>query len=142
MRVMGLAGIRRGKKTITAISNPSVLCAPNKVNREFRVTRPNALAKTINGLYKAEVIWRQRSWQSVSAIEMTTLRWVNRHNEHRCSDPSATFHPTKQRLTTIQPERTSIGLPDSNHTASGKSGTLQPIRLEQSPNCILDRAYC
>ena len=36
----------------------------------------NALAETINGLYKAEVIWRQRSWPSASAVEMATLRWV------------------------------------------------------------------
>ena len=37
----------------------------------------NALAETINGLYKAEVIWRQRSWPSASAVEMATLRWVD-----------------------------------------------------------------
>jgi transposase InsO family protein len=36
----------------------------------------NALAETINGLYKAEVIWRQRSWPNASAVEMAPLRWV------------------------------------------------------------------
>ncbi len=30
-----------------------------------------------DGLYKAEVIWRQRSWPTVSAVEMATLRWVD-----------------------------------------------------------------
>jgi transposase InsO family protein len=35
----------------------------------------NALTETINGLYKAEVIWQQRSWPSASAVEMVTLRW-------------------------------------------------------------------
>ncbi len=32
----------------------------------------NALVETFNGLYKGEVIWRQRSWPSVSAVEMAT----------------------------------------------------------------------
>ena len=43
MRTMGLAGIRRGKTCITTVSNPKVPCPLDKVNREFRVTRPNAL---------------------------------------------------------------------------------------------------
>jgi transposase InsO family protein len=42
----------------------------------------NALAETINGLYKAEVIWRQRSWPSVSAVEMATLRWIDWFSNH------------------------------------------------------------
>ena len=43
MQSMGLAGIRRGKTTITTISNPKAPCPLDKVNREFRVSRPNAL---------------------------------------------------------------------------------------------------
>ena len=36
-------GVRRGKKTITTISNPKAPCPLDKVNREFRVIGPNAL---------------------------------------------------------------------------------------------------
>lgn len=43
MRAMGLAGIRRGKTTITTVSNPKAPCPLDKVNREFRINRPNAL---------------------------------------------------------------------------------------------------
>ena len=43
MRSMGLAGIRRGKKTVTTVSDPKAPCPLDKVNREFRVSRPNAL---------------------------------------------------------------------------------------------------
>ena len=43
MRTIGLAGIRRGKTCITTISNPKTPCPLDKVNREFRVGRPNAL---------------------------------------------------------------------------------------------------
>ena len=43
MRSMGLSGIRRGKTCVTTISNPKAPCPLDKVNREFRVSRPNAL---------------------------------------------------------------------------------------------------
>jgi transposase InsO family protein len=36
----------------------------------------NALAKTINGLYKAEVIHRRGPWRSFEAFELATLTWV------------------------------------------------------------------
>lgn len=59
----------------------------------------NALAETINGLYnglyKAEVIWRQRSWPSVSAVEMATLRWVDWFNNHRLFGPIGHIPPTE-----------------------------------------------
>ncbi|EIZ80096.1 integrase [Novosphingobium sp. Rr 2-17] len=43
MRIMGPTGVRRGKRTITTVSNPKAPCPLDKVNREFRVARPNAL---------------------------------------------------------------------------------------------------
>ena len=195
MRVMGLEGVRRGKTTVTTVSDPKAPCPLDKVNREFRVSRPNALwvvdftyvhtwtgfvyvafvidayarrivgwkvstsatagfvldaleqaiharspgpednlihhsdrgtqylamnytqrlaeanlvpsvgsvgdsydnalAETINGLYKAEVIWRQRSWQSVSAVEMATLRWVDWFNNHRLFGPIGHIPPAE-----------------------------------------------
>src|SRR3546814_4596694 len=55
----------------------------------------NALAETINGLYKAEVIWRQRSWPSVSAVEMATLRWVDWYNNHRLFGPIGHISPAE-----------------------------------------------
>ncbi|MCW1985978.1 UNVERIFIED_ORG: transposase InsO family protein [Sphingomonas sp. R1F5B] len=195
MRVMGLTGVRRGKRTITTVSNPKAPCPLDKVNREFRVARPNALwvvdftyvhtwagfvyvafvidayarrivgwkvsssatagfvldaleqaiharrpgpddqlvhhsdrgvqylamaytqrlaeanlvpsvgsvgdsydnalAETINGLYKAEVIWRQRSWPSASAVEMATLRWVDWYNNQRLFGPIGYIPPAE-----------------------------------------------
>ena len=43
MAAMGLAGVRRGKKTITTVNDPKAPCPLDKVNREFPVSRPNAL---------------------------------------------------------------------------------------------------
>ncbi len=42
----------------------------------------NALAETINGLYKAEVIHR-RSWRNREAVELATLNWVDWFNHRR-----------------------------------------------------------
>jgi putative transposase len=194
MRGMGLAGIRLGKTTITTVSDPKAPCPLDKVNREFRVSRPNALwvvdftyvhtwtgfvyvafvidafarrivgwkvsnsatagfvldalkpstscsptfiskvlrrpvesaqylamsytqrlaeaelvpsvgsvgdsydnalAETINGLYKAEVIWRQRSWPNASAVEMATLRWIDWFNNHRLFGPIGHIPPAE-----------------------------------------------
>jgi putative transposase len=196
MRTMGLAGVRRGKTTVTTVSNPNAPCPLDKVNREFRVSRPNALwvvdftyvhtwagfvyvafvidayarrivgwkvstsatanfvldaleqaiharkpspedglihhsdrgtqylamnytqrlaeanlvpsvgsvgdsydnalAETINGLYKAEVIWRQRSWPSAPSVEMATLRWVDWFNNHRLFGPIGHIPPAEE----------------------------------------------
>lgn len=35
----------------------------------------NALAKTINGLYKTEFIYREGPWQGLSALELATFLW-------------------------------------------------------------------
>jgi transposase InsO family protein len=43
----------------------------------------NALAETINGLYKAEVIHRRGPWRSLEAVEYATLEWVDWYNNRR-----------------------------------------------------------
>ena len=43
MRAMGLVGVRRVKTTITTVSNPKAACPLDRVNREFKVSQPNAL---------------------------------------------------------------------------------------------------
>jgi len=56
----------------------------------------NALAETVNGLFKAELIHRQGPWRSVEQVELATARWVawwNRERLHSaCGDvPPAEF---------------------------------------------------
>ncbi len=46
----------------------------------------NALAETINGLYKAELIHRQ-SWKNREAVELATLTWVDWFNHRRLFEP-------------------------------------------------------
>jgi transposase InsO family protein len=43
----------------------------------------NALAETINGLYKAELIYKRGPWKSREAVDLATLEWVSWFNHHR-----------------------------------------------------------
>lgn len=43
----------------------------------------NALAETINGLYKTELIHKRAPWKSREAVELATLEWVAWFNHHR-----------------------------------------------------------
>jgi len=43
----------------------------------------NALAETVNGLFKTEVIRRQKSWRSAEQVELATAQWVEWWNERR-----------------------------------------------------------
>lgn len=54
----------------------------------------NALAETINGLYKAEVIQRQ-SWKNLKAVELATLTWVDWLNRHRLLEPIGNVPPAE-----------------------------------------------
>jgi putative transposase len=54
----------------------------------------NALAETINGLYKAEVIHRQ-SWKNREAVEMATLTWVDWFNQRRLLGPIGNIPPAE-----------------------------------------------
>ena len=47
----------------------------------------NALAETINGLYKAELIHRRAPWKTKEAVELATLEWVAWFNNHRLLAP-------------------------------------------------------
>jgi len=43
----------------------------------------NALAETVIGLFKTEVIHRRGPWRSLEAVEFATLEWVDRFNNVR-----------------------------------------------------------
>ena len=53
----------------------------------------NALAETINGLYKAEVIHRQTSWRTIQEVELATLKWVDWFNNRRLLGPIGNITP-------------------------------------------------
>ncbi|TAZ06904.1 IS3 family transposase [Rhizobium ruizarguesonis] len=55
----------------------------------------NALAETINGLYKAEVIHRRGPWRSFEAVEFATLEWVDWFNHRRLLEPIGNMPPAE-----------------------------------------------
>ncbi|MFL9989695.1 integrase core domain-containing protein, partial [Paraburkholderia sediminicola] len=55
----------------------------------------NALAETINGLYKAEVIHRLGPWRNLQAVEMATLEWVDWFNHRRLLAPIGNIPPAE-----------------------------------------------
>ncbi len=55
----------------------------------------NALAETINGLYKAEVIHRGGPWRSIDEVEFATLEWVDWFNNRRLFGPIGNVPPAE-----------------------------------------------
>ena len=67
----------------------------------------NAMAESIIGLYKAEVIHRRGPWRNIDPVEYATLEWVDWFNNRRLLEPignvppaefEATYHQSKGQL--------------------------------------------
>ena len=55
----------------------------------------NALAETINGLYKAELIHRRGPWRTRESVELATLEWVSWFNHQRLMGPLGHIPPAE-----------------------------------------------
>jgi putative transposase len=55
----------------------------------------NALAETINGLYKAELIHRRAPWKTKESLELATLQWVSWFSHHRLLEPIGYIPPAE-----------------------------------------------
>ena len=55
----------------------------------------NALAETINGLYKTEVIRRRGLWRQIEDVEFATLEWVDWFNNRRLLEPIGNIPPAE-----------------------------------------------
>lgn len=55
----------------------------------------NALAETINGLYKAELIHRRGPWKTRESVELATLEWVSWFNHQRLMEPLGHIPPAE-----------------------------------------------
>ena len=56
----------------------------------------NALAETINGLYKAEVIYKDGPWRGLEQVELATLDWVDWFNNRRLLEPIGNIPPIER----------------------------------------------
>ncbi|MEX2292243.1 MAG: IS3 family transposase [Acidimicrobiales bacterium] len=55
----------------------------------------NALAETINGLYKTEVIYRRGGWKGIDDVSFATLEWVDWFNHRRLLEPLGDIPPVE-----------------------------------------------
>ena len=55
----------------------------------------NALAETINGLYKTELIHPRGPWHHLEAVEYATLEWVDWFNHRRLLQPIGDVPPAE-----------------------------------------------
>jgi hypothetical protein len=79
-----------------------------------------ALAETINGLYKAELIHR-RTWKTRESVELATLEWVAWVNHHRLMEPLSYIPPAEA---------------DANYYRQLEHLSLNPINLNQPASTI------
>ncbi len=89
----------------------------------------NALAETINGLYKAEVIHRRGPWRNFEAVEFATLEWVDWFNNRRLLEPIGNIPPAeaeKQYYARLDPQLWPHNL---NEMASGKPSAVHLPRM-------------
>jgi len=89
----------------------------------------NALAETINGLYKAELIHRRAPWKTKEAVEFATLEWVSWFNHHRLLEPIGYIPPAEAEAnyygnSPVTPPR---WWPDLNQTASANPGAIHHL---------------
>jgi putative transposase len=63
----------------TTLSAAGVNCSAGTVGDSY----DNALAETVIGLYKAELVRRHGPWRSVEQLELATLEWVDWYNQRR-----------------------------------------------------------
>ena len=85
----------------------------------------NALAETVIGLFKTEVIRRRGPWRSLEAVEFAALDWVDWFNTRRLLEPSATCRrPNTKHATMSRPQWL-----DSRNSPSDDPGTVQ-VRVQ------------
>ena len=60
-----------------------------------RYSYDNALAETLNGLYKAELIHRRAPWKTLEALELATLEWMAWFNHQRLLEPIGYLPPAE-----------------------------------------------
>ena len=82
----------------------------------------NALAESVIGLFKAEVIRRKGPWRSVEAVEFATLAWVDWFNHRRLLEPIGYVPPAEYEASYYAQQRDALTTePDL------AAGILQPV---------------
>jgi putative transposase len=84
----------------------------------------NALAETIIGLYKTELIRRRGPWRGLDEVEDATLEWVDWFNHRRLLEPIGHVPPAEFEAAYHRKEDPAA-LPNAKTQASGEPGAAQ-----------------
>jgi hypothetical protein len=85
----------------------------------------NALAETVIGLFKAEVIHRRGPWRSFESVEFATLEWVDWFNNRRLLEPIGSIPPAEAEAAYYaQLEVMPMAASNPSPRASGKLGAV------------------
>ena len=96
----------------------------------------NALAETINGLFKAEVIHRRGLWRSMEAVEFATPIWVDWFNNRRLLGPIGYVPPAEAEASYYAAlDDMPMAAQHSTQYASGKPGAVQSARMSSYWDC-------
>lgn len=71
----------------------------------------NALAETINGLYKTELIHRRAPWKTREFVELATLEWVAWYSHHRLMEPLGYIPPAEAEANYYRQLRNTADVP-------------------------------
>jgi putative transposase len=69
----------------------------------------NALAETIHGLYKTELIKSRKPWRTIDEVEYGTARWVDWFNQHRIHEYCGDISPVDLETATTLNTRLAAG---------------------------------
>ncbi len=94
MRLTRQPTIQRAKASIKYTGRLAEACIEPSVGSVGH-SYDNALAETINGLFKAEVIYRRGPWRSFDAVECATLEWVDWFSTRRPLEPIGNIPPAE-----------------------------------------------
>jgi transposase InsO family protein len=77
------------------VSNAHLVHAIAVVIEPIGDSYDNALAETIFGLFKAEVIWPNGPWKNLEEVEFATLEWIDWFNNRRLLEPLGHVPPAE-----------------------------------------------
>ena len=89
----------------------------------------NALAESVIGLFKTEVIHRLGPWKAFEAVEYKTLEWVDWFNHQRLLEPIGNIPPAEAEANYHAAlEKLKMAAQDSNNPPSGKPSAVHLSR--------------
>ena len=94
----------------------------------------NAMAESIIGLFKTEVIQLRGPWRHLEAVEFATLRWVDFFNNRRLLEPIGYVPPAEYEATYYEQLNSHATIAQPNHT-----GALGGI-LDSAPQSLAQAA--